>query len=269
MIETARPLPTSGPATSLDSRWMVRTSLLSRAMNRLQRGRRLRLLRGTPAERLRTGHISSLELLAITRADEPRMAYDIGASTGTWTLLAKAILPAIQVHAFEPLPEQADCFARASRRLTGVHLHRTALGSRTERHPMHVTDSPDSSSLLAPTPRLRAGFGVEVVTSRTVPVERLDDFVDRERLPLPDLIKLDVQGGELAVLEGGAACLSHARWLVVEVSFVPFYENQPLFHDIVCHLADRNFYLHALSVDTPRGAPLVQTDVLFSRCTSS
>jgi FkbM family methyltransferase len=49
---------------------------------------------------------------------------------------------------------------------------------------------------------------------------RLDDVVARLQLPLPNHVKLDVDGGELAVLDGAAATLGSPslRSLLVEVS---------------------------------------------------
>jgi hypothetical protein len=49
---------------------------------------------------------------------------------------------------------------------------------------------------------------------------RLDDLVDRFALPLPNHIKLDVDGGELAVLDGASRTLASPtlRSLLIEVS---------------------------------------------------
>ena len=52
----------------------------------------------------------------------------------------------------------------------------------------------------------------------TVPVMRLDTFMGRERVPAPDVLKIDVEGAELQVLQGARALLSkHRPLLLVEV----------------------------------------------------
>ena len=65
----------------------------------------------------------------------------------------------------------------------------------------------------------REGFVTEVFR-QPVMTFRLDDLIDTFRLPPPNHIKLDVDGGELAVLEGAARALRapSLRSVLVEVS---------------------------------------------------
>jgi hypothetical protein len=88
-------------------------------------------------------------------------------------------------------------------------------------------------------------------------------LVAREKLPTPDLLKLDVQGYELEVLRGAEATLRQTRAVLCEVSFREFYTGQPLFTEVVAYLGARGFTLHALAEGTALGAPLVQADALF------
>ena len=52
-----------------------------------------------------------------------------------------------------------------------------------------------------------------------------------------DFIKLDLEGGELAVLEGARATLGSCLGLHIEVSFQPIRDTQPLFGDVARFLA--------------------------------
>src|SRR6185295_17808248 len=58
---------------------------------------------------------------------------------------------------------------------------------------------------------------------------------------------LDVQGGELMVLQGATATLRDVLVLHTEVEFLPMYRRQPLFADIDTHLRGRGFVLHRIS----------------------
>jgi len=49
---------------------------------------------------------------------------------------------------------------------------------------------------------------------------------------LLDFIKLDLEGGELAVLEGAGNTIEHCMGLHVEVCFQSIREGQPLFGDL-------------------------------------
>lgn len=60
-----------------------------------------------------------------------------------------------------------------------------------------------------------------------------------------DLIKIDVQGAELAVFEGAGERLDQALVIWTEVEFIPLYEDQPLFRDVDRFLSERGFLLHS------------------------
>jgi FkbM family methyltransferase len=225
---------------------------------------RFRRLRGTPAARLELGHLDSLELLELLRANPPATIYDIGANVGTWTCLAKSLYPAAQVEAFEPLAQHFPKFKEWTAAWPAdVRLHACALGAEERSATMHVMDFSDASSLLALSAQGADEFKIKPAAEQSVSVVPLDVLVARERLRPPDLIKLDVQGYELAVLQGAAGCLRSARVVLCEVSFREFYSGQPLFHDVLAFLRERGFALHALGESTALGAPLVQADALF------
>jgi len=230
----------------------------------LQR-RRQRRLRGTLAEKLKPGHIDSLELLELLKSKRPRIIYDIGAYIGTWTVLAKAIFPDSEVHAFEPLDQIRDDFFRTTQGLSNIHYHQIGIGAATGEMTMKVASFLDSSSFLAMTQAQIREFKVHPAGTTTVRVERLDEYVTKKSLPQPDLLKLDVQGYELETLRGAEESLASASAVISEVSFIELYKGQCLFGDLVAFLASRGFHVRALGAKSRLGVRLVQTDVLFEK----
>ncbi len=240
--------------------------LIDRLAVAIRRRRRRRRLRHTPAAQLSLGHIDSLELLELLTAEPPAVIYDIGANAGTWSCLAKSLFPAARLEAFEPLPRYAASFRKLTAAWPGqVHLHPCALGAVEGTATMQIMNLEDASSLLPVAAEGRREFNLQTVAEQIVPVLPLDVLVSREKLPFPDLLKLDVQGYELEVLRGAEACLHHARAVICEVSFRQYYERQPLFSDLLRFLAERGFTLHALGQGTALGQPLIQADALFVR----
>src|SRR5205823_4562581 len=80
-----------------------------------------------------------------------------------------------------------------------------------------------------------------VVQTQEVQTIRLDEVQD---CPLPDYVKIDVQGAELDVLQGASAALANAVVLETEVEFVPLYKGQPLVGDVQRFLTGHGFVLH-------------------------
>src|ERR1700686_1690941 len=93
------------------------------------RRRRLATLEGTQAAKLSLGHIDTLELVQLASAAGIRVIYDIGANVGTWSLLAKALVPEVRIEAFEALPKHQTEFLRNFTGCADVTLHSIALGS--------------------------------------------------------------------------------------------------------------------------------------------
>lgn len=232
---------------------------------RLAGRRRLRQLRGSPAQRLSIGHIESLELLQLGAQTGVDVIYDIGAHVGTWTLLAKSLCPAAKIEAFEPLTAHCEAYEHAVSGLDGVRLHQTALGRVAATAPMLVMSQSDSSSFLPPHVSGLVHSGLKQVGSVSTPVQRLDDYREHHGLAPPDLLKLDVQGFELEVLAGAEKCVMGSKALILEVSFIEYYKGQCSFADVCTFLHQRGFELKALGVSTLLGRPLTQADALFMK----
>ena len=56
-----------------------------------------------------------------------------------------------------------------------------------------------------------------------------------------DFVKIDTQGSELKILEGGENTFDEVLGFEIEVSFIEIYKNQPLFLDICKYLNNKNF----------------------------
>jgi len=115
-----------------------------------------------------------------------------------------------------------------------------------EEHELHICRSPGMTSLLEPDMEVLQhfhGFAEwgEVLRKETIGTRRLDDVAEARGC---DYLKVDVQGGELAVLQNATEVLSDCLVVHIEVQFVPFYKEQPLFSELEVALRDAGFWLH-------------------------
>ncbi|MGH8223107.1 MAG: FkbM family methyltransferase [Woeseiaceae bacterium] len=146
---------------------------------------------------------------------------DAGANIGEVTLVAaKAVGPEGMVFAFEPVGRIADHLANHVRMngLSQVSTIRCALADKVDRKPIFKAAERfyDGS--------IHDGLGTlfssaqRSVATEEVLLTTLDVFVREANVQRLDLIKLDVEGAELAALQGAAETLERFRpYLIIEV----------------------------------------------------
>lgn len=131
-----------------------------------------------------------------------RRALDIGANRGVFAYWLARCCRAVE--AFEPNPLLAQALSAAH--LKGVCVHPVALSDRAGEAellvPRHRKGGFDT-----PSAHLSRGAGEEAGQRHKVKLARLDDFAFAE----VDFIKIDVEGFEEEVLEGGWRTISSAR----------------------------------------------------------
>ncbi len=192
---------------------------------------------------------------------------DVGANIGQFSLLARTLHPDVRIHAFEPLAQSADKFARLFGPDMLTSLHRCAIGPASVAGSMYVSGRADSSSLLPITEeQVRFAPGTGAVRTEQVAVRRLDEILRPADIARPALLKLDVQGYELSALHGCGRLLEAIDFVYVEVSFVALYLGQALADEIVEFLLTRGFSLAGANNPVFDGAGrCMQADFLFRR----
>ena len=124
---------------------------------------------------------------------------DAGANIGYLTLNLARLSPKGVVYSFEP---DSETFSKLAKNVSlndfkNIRLFRTALGTRAGKGDLYrmYESNPGANRILPVKPRL-------AVRSETVEITSLDNLDSRECFREIDLIKVDVEGYELFVLEG-------------------------------------------------------------------
>jgi FkbM family methyltransferase len=116
-------------------------------------------------------------------------------------------------------------------------------------HTLNICASSGMTSLFEPDPAALELFDFlkplgKVIRRVPLDTRRLDDVSEIQEL---DFLRLDIQGGELAVFEGGAGKLAQAVVIQTEVSFITLYKGQPSLGDIDVHLRAQGFVPHCFA----------------------
>jgi len=197
----------------------------------------------------------------------PKVIYDIGAHAGCWSEMCHTIYQPMTCCLFEPQNQYLEKARKRQPRGSEWTFLPYAVGEAEQKETLRLTRDRAASSLLAP---LHTA-ALDPVTTETgqeqVSVFPLDELVKRERLPLPDLVKIDVQGFETKVIAGGNSAFCNVQRIVVETSLSPIYQGQPLLPEVLFALTQLKFRLTDIS-DACRSWPadeLWQVDLWFKR----
>lgn len=226
--------------------------------------RKFRLF-NTPAYGLRKVQLAHLELLFLIRNEASiHTIIDVGANEGTWTMLAHSIFPHSRVIAFEPVPEYYITLLSNIKHISHASCENIALSNTSGTFAFQLQGH--SSSFLKVGKELLDIHPREFNRGQiTVATTTLDEYIRLHQLPCPDVIKLDVEGSEISVLQGARNTLKFVTYIILEVSFVERHLSQPLFHDVIAFMASQNFYLYAFPLGIHMGTPIKSCDVLFKK----
>ncbi len=182
-------------------------------------------MRRTPEEVL--AHVKRLGF-------SPATVIDVAVAHGTPELYDA--FPDARFLLIDPLEEYAAPIAEATANLRQAEWVRAAAGPAPGTVEIRVNRAPMLSSTLGSWKGQDDGG-----RPRTVPVVRIDDLVAERSLPAPFLLKADVEGGELRVLDGARRVLERSELVLLEVNLFPFLRGQPQLHDVVAYMKERGF----------------------------
>lgn len=172
------------------------------------------------------------------------------------------------IYGFEPSEEQ---FAKLEAAKTDHETYFCDAVGLPGMRALYLHPTPGFTSLFPMDERALRAIGKEKwISDDITPVPlspvTLDTLAD---LPQLDLLKMDLQGGELEVLRGAISKLSQAVAVVTEVRFHRIYKDEPLFGDVDQELRAQGYKLHKFlfskSVMMPHDH---EGDVVRSRLTS-
>lgn len=196
------------------------------------------------------------------------LVIDVGANRGQFGLEIRRGGYAGRIVSIEPLAAPYGQLSRVASRDERWAAIRSAVGPRRGSATMHVAANNGASSSLLPMLDLHARAAPEAryVADEQVDVATLDDLVQPHLRDAGTVFtKLDVQGYELQVLEGGSATLGSSSLVQLEMSLLPLYETAPTYREVIHFMEQNGFQLVGLEpgVAAPTGV-LLQADGLFA-----
>jgi FkbM family methyltransferase len=145
---------------------------------------------------------------------------DIGANDGRWLASAYKIFPRATFHAFEPVPTTFETLCANVAKRARVRTYNSGFSSETKIISMQIYDNSRVNSMEI----AKVQPGHRPLKTVSVQCATLDEWLDGLGLAINeiDFIKIDVEGHELHVLNGGAKMLRETRaaFLLIEAKSV-------------------------------------------------
>jgi len=199
----------------------------------------------------------------------PHVVLDVGAYLGGFLHTWRKWCPLAEIHAFEPAEESFAQLRRDYGADPRLRLVQSGVGDAPGQLEFNVSPAARYfNSFLAPDQKTLAEVHYQTgqMTRRIVPVTTLDDYCAGARLTAIHLIKIDVQGFELKVLQGAVKrTLPMTGYLMVESGIRPFYEGAPRFSDVFNFMTAHGFHLIGMRSYHRGNLTLMEADLLFRR----
>ncbi len=188
----------------------------------------------------------------------PKVVIDVGVADGTFELYEA--FPESFFVLIEPVVEYENTIKDILKNYKGIYFLGAAGSKNTEVefnvHQEHLS----GSSIL----KENMGDFADGET-RKVRMIRCDDYIKENNLKGPFLLKIDVQGFELNVLEGTKEIIKDTEAISLEVSLFRFMKDSPDFFDVIYYMKNIGFVAYDIQLawNRPFDNALGQVNMIF------
>lgn len=192
---------------------------------------------------------------------------DIGAHKGGFAEKVLSYGFSGEILSFEPVSTNFKLLIEKAKEYPSWKTYNLALGSESGHAEINISQNTHSSSMLPVLEsHLEAASDAQYIGKESVEVSTLDAFFNE--LPMNEkriLLKIDTQGYERNVLQGGNDFLDKVLAVQLEVSLIPLYKDSWLLKDVISFFEGRGFYLASIENGfyNKKTGQLLQIDTIF------
>lgn len=195
----------------------------------------------------------------------PKQVIDIGAYNGCWSRHIEPIFPQAKYHLIEPQIELEGELKEACSELTNFSYTLAGCSSKTGELVLTTMGNKDGSTFtIAKNEEL-----INTGKQKIVPVTTIDQLIEKGIINVPDIIKVDVQGLELEVIEGSKKALGKTELIILECSLFPFgneFSPFPLVREVIDFMYQKGYEVYSFTnfARRPYDNALGQCDICFA-----
>ena len=210
------------------------------------------------------GNLGVLFYSLIERNFDCKNILDIGANKGEWSMLAKKMFPDANLYMVEPLSEMEPYLKSFCREHPGSKYYLFGIGSRVEKRFLTTWGESleGANFMIEENDHLKAKN-----LQREIQLVTIDKLIDDAKIPVPDIVKIDVQGYELEALKGAKKLFSKTELFIIECSLFEFSKDTPLVSDIMEFMKSSGYEVYDFAgfLRRPFDGAIAQVDICFAR----
>lgn len=188
--------------------------------------------------------------------EEIKTLLDVGAHIGDWHMKVKEFLPDVKIMSVEANPYCENVLKNKSI----PHVIALLSNKDGEKLTYYLTKNWLLSSGNSIFKENTSDYEGENLTSIELTTKTLDSLFKDEQF---DLLKLDTQGSELLILEGGQQLLSRAKYVLLETSVTNYNQGGPLVGNVFTYMNSKGYVMQDIFGISYNEDTLIQLDILF------
>jgi FkbM family methyltransferase len=193
------------------------------------------------------------------------LVIDVGANIGQFGASLRAEGYRGRIVSFEPVESEFQTLAKKAAADGNWEAHHCGLGAVSGEAVINVAELTVFSSILASTgAAARHDSRTTIQRTETIRISTLDEVA--ANLTGSILLKIDTQGYERQVIEGGRQTISRVKGILMELPIIHVYEGEWQFHEAVKFMAEAGFVpaqIQPVGYHGKDKVSLIEVDCLF------
>jgi FkbM family methyltransferase len=192
--------------------------------------------------------------------------FDIGANTGITVERYHQLFPNAKIHAFEPFPASYQVLNKKFQDNSSIAMNQLGVFKTKGSLDFFVNQNVDTNSLFQP---IKSGLSSDNQTINIgkifIDTISLDEYCNSNEIKKIEILKMDIQGGELDALIGAINLIKTKSidLIYCEAFFIRQYLKQPLFYDIATYLDSNGYSLQDIYSPFYGNGSLAWCDAIF------
>ena len=177
-----------------------------------------------------TGEKKALEYIRTKLAEKKQtVIFDVGANTGNYALMLSELLKEkeLTIYAFEPSKHSFTDLIKNTAGVPCVQAFNTGLGNAEETVKLYANYEGSGAASIYNSAFEQYSFNRNVL--EIVKLQTIDSFCKNNSITSIDFLKIDVEGHELAVLQGGMEMMNSKKIKFIQFEFGPFHVHSKTF----------------------------------------